>query len=228
MARSFSWLSFLALWLFAACMGLMEAAVVVYLRALGSGTGSELEQVHEMMRTLDTRLLLIERQREAATIVILLVAALLFSQRFAYRVLAFVLAFGIWDLTYYGFLRRMIGWPTTWTTLDVLFLIPNPWIAPVACPMLVAGSMVVFASLYLVLARTRALKSPHPTAWIGMTIGVALVLFSFMNSKDAYMRATGQIPRFGWSWFLGGYVLMVAAGVMMLIQLYREPKARFF
>lgn len=228
MSRAFSWLSFLALWVFAACMGLMEAAVVVYLRALGRDTGTELAQVQELLRTLDTRLLLIERQREAVTIMMLLVAAFLFSQRLAYRVLAFVLMFGIWDVTYYGFLRRMIGWPGSLTTLDVLFLIPSPWIAPVVSPLLVAGTMVVFASVYLALARTRALKSPHFGAWIAMTVGAALVLFSFLYAKDAYLSATDKLPRFGWPWFLGGYALMLVACIVMLIQLYREPKARFF
>ena len=228
MSRAFSWLSFLALWAFAASMGLLEAAVVVYLRALGRGAGTELAQVQELLRTLDTRLLLIERQREVVTIVMLLVPAFLFSERWAYRVLAFVLLFGVWDVTYYAFLRRMIGWPNSWTTLDVLFLIPSPWIAPVVCPLLIAGTMVVFAGVYLVLARTRAIKSPHLGAWIGMAVGAALVLFSFLYGKDAYVSATDQLPRFGWAWFLGGYALRLIACGVILIQLYREPKARFF
>ncbi len=229
MSRSFSWLNFLSLWLFASCMGLVEAAVVVYLRAVGGGgDGTELAQMQELLRALDSRLLFIERQREVATLVMLLVPAFLFSERFAYRVLAYVLAFGVWDLTYYAFLRGLIGWPAHWLVVDVMFLIPKPWIAPVACPLLVAGAMTIFATLYLMLARRRAIKSPHPFAWIALLLGIGLTLFSFMGTTAAYLKATEQMPRFGWVWFLGGFALMTVAAVAMLIQLYREPKARFF
>lgn len=228
MSRSFSWLSFLALWLFALCFGLVEAAVVVYLRAVGGTQGTELAQLHQLLHGLDARMLFIERQREAATIVMLLVPAFLFSERFAYRLLAYLLAFGVWDLTYYAFLRGFIGWPPQWTTLDVLFLIPKPWIAPVICPVLVAGGMVLFATLYLFLARTRAIKTPHAAAWGALFLGMALALYSFMSNTDAYLHATEQLPQFGWIAFGISYALLTVAAVIMLVQLYREPKARFF
>jgi hypothetical protein len=208
-------------------MGLGEAAVVVYLRAVGAG-GTDLTQIHEVLRALDARLLFIERQREAATLVMLLVPAVLFHERFAYRVLAFVLMFGVWDLSYYACLRGLIGWPGGWTTLDVLFLIPKPWIAPILCPALLAGAMVVFALLELLMARTRAIRSPHPLAWVALIAGTGLVLFSFTHQTDAYLRATDVPPNFSWRWFTAGYVLLVGGALSMLIQLYREPKARFF
>jgi hypothetical protein len=228
MARSFPWLNFLSLWLFAGCLGLMEAAVVVYLRALGSPGGSELAQLHELLRSVDLRLLWVEEQREVASIVLLLVPAYLFSERFPYRLLAYVLCFGVWDLTYYAFLRGFIAWPQHLMVLDVLFLIPRPWIAPVLCPVLLAAGMVVFASAYLFLARTRAIKSPHPGAWSALVAGVALVLYAFMGQTGAYQRATEQLPLFAWWWFSAGYALLLVAAGSMLIQLYREPKARFF
>jgi hypothetical protein len=209
-------------------MGLMEAVVVVYLRALGQNGGTELMQLHELVRALDPRLLFIERQREVATLVLLLVPAFLFSERFTYRLLAYVLGFGVWDLTYYLFLRGFIAWPAHWFVLDVLFLIPKPWIAPVLCPIMIAGSMVLFATLYLSLARTRAIKSPHPGAWLALVAGAGLTLFAFMGQSDAYMRASEQLPRFPWMLFGIGYMLMLFAVLWMLAQLYREPKARFF
>jgi hypothetical protein len=228
MSRAFSWLNFLALALFAACMGLMEAAIVVYLRALGGPQGTELAQLHQLLHSLDARLLFIERQREAATLVMLLVPAFLFSERFAYRLLAYLLGFGVWDLTYYAFLRGLIAWPPQWLTLDVLFLIPRPWIAPVLCTVLVSGGMVVFSTAYLFFARTRAIKTPHAVAWGSLFLGIALVLYSFMGTTKAYLQARDQVPQFGWFWFGLGYALLVAAALIMLVQLYREPKARFF
>ena len=228
MSRSFSWMSFLSLGLFAACMGLLEAAVVVYLRALGTPSGSELSQIHELIRSLDSRILFIERQRELATLVMLLVPAFLFSERFSYRVLAYFLGFGIWDITYYLFLHGFVGWPQHWSVLDVLFLIPRPWIAPVLCPVLVAAGMTLFCTAYLFMARTRAVKPPHPGAWAGLLAGGGLVLYAFIGQSDAYLRATDQLPRFPWPTFAIGYALMIVAAGWILVQLYREPKARFF
>jgi hypothetical protein len=181
-----------------------------------------------LVGSLDPRLLWVERQRELASLVMLLVPAYLFSERFSYRLLAYILGFGVWDLTYYAFLRGFIAWPPSWITLDVLFLVPRPWIAPVLCPVMIAAGMVAFAASYLALARRRALKTPHPGAWAALIVGMALVLYAFMGQSAAYMRATDPLPRFGWIWFGAGYVLLALAAVWMLTQIYREPKARFF
>jgi len=88
--------------------------------------------------------------------------------------------------------------------------------------------MTLFASAYLILARTRAIKSPHPAAWVALLVGAGLCLYAFMGKSELYLKASEQVPRFGWLWFGTGYGLIVIAAGMMLIQLYREPKARFF
>lgn len=228
MSRDFPWQNFLSLWLFAMCLGLMEAAVVVYLRALGLPGGSELAQLHELLRSVDTRLLWVEQQRELSTLALLLVPAYLFSGRFSYRLLSYVLCFGVWDLAYYVFLKGFLAWPEHWLVLDVLFLVPRPWIAPVLCPVLISGGMVLFASAYLFLARTRVVKSPHLVAWCALIAGGVLVLYAFLGQSGAYARATEKLPQFAWGWFGAGYGLLVLAAGWMLIQHYREPKARFF
>ena len=56
---------------------------------------------------------------------------------------AFFVAFTVWDLTYYLFLRVLTGWPTSLTDTDVFFLIPVPWLGPVATA--VVASAVVLA-----------------------------------------------------------------------------------
>jgi len=55
-----------------------------------------------------------------------------------------------------------------------------------------------------------------------------LILYSFIGGANAYRRAADQLPRFGWAWFAIGYALFLGSLIVILIQHYREPKARFF
>ena len=81
--------------------------------------------------------------REAATILMLAAVAVLAGRRFWHGVAAFFIAFTAWDLTYYLFLRVLTGWPTSLADTDVFFLIPVPWLGPVATA--VVASVVVLA-----------------------------------------------------------------------------------
>jgi hypothetical protein len=59
---------------------------------------------------------------------------------------AFLWAFAFWDISYYAGLWATIRWPTSLLDLDVLFLIPVPWIAQVWFPRLVSlMTMLVIA-----------------------------------------------------------------------------------
>jgi hypothetical protein len=53
--------------------------------------------------------------------------------------------FAVWDILYYAWLRVLIGWPPSLMTMDVLFLIPFVWVAPVLFPIAVSGVMMVLA-----------------------------------------------------------------------------------
>ena len=55
-------------------------------------------------------------------------------------------AFAFWDIFYYVWLYALLRWPSGPTTIDVLFLIPRPWIAPVFVPV-VASLLVIGAAL---------------------------------------------------------------------------------
>jgi hypothetical protein len=81
--------------------------------------------------------------REAATIVMLVVIAYLVGSTWPERAIFFLWTFAFWDLFYYVSLYILIKWPPTLTTIDVLFLIPKPWIAPVWFPVAVSSVTII-------------------------------------------------------------------------------------
>jgi hypothetical protein len=142
--------------LFAIAFGIVEAAVVVYLRAVlatSAGYGTSLSEVARFSfainaATIDpppvlpNSLLALEMCREAATMLMLFSLSLLAAEKRRERWPVFLWAFAIWDLTYYAALRATIGWPARFTDMDVLFLIPVPWISQVWFPILVSSLSV--------------------------------------------------------------------------------------
>jgi hypothetical protein len=87
---------------------------------------------------LPQSLLTIEVYREAATMIMLVSVALLAASRTSARWAAFLWVFALWDIAYYAGLWAAVRWPTSFTDLDVLFLIPVPWVAQVWFPLLVS------------------------------------------------------------------------------------------
>ena len=139
-------LSLLAL--FGIAMAHLEGVVVVYLRkALGI---LDSESNKESVEKFPERYLKIEMTREAATIIMLVVLAYLVGGSWIERGVFFLWTFAFWDLFYYLSLYILIRWPPKLTTIDVLFLIPKPWIAPVWFPVGVSGlTIIIIAALYL-------------------------------------------------------------------------------
>lgn len=139
-------LSLLAL--FGIAMAHLEGVVVVYLRkALGM---LDSESNRESLEKIAPSYLKIEMTREAATIIMLVVIAYLVGSTWLERGIFFLWTFAFWDLFYYLSLYILIKWPPTLKTIDVLFLIPKPWIAPVWFPIGVSSiTITVIAFLYL-------------------------------------------------------------------------------
>ena len=122
--------------LFGIAFGLVEAAVVIYLRA----AGGEAPGPHSSaFVVVPKHLLHFEIWREAATMIMLGAIAGLAGQSAKEKAVAFLWTFALWDLAYYGWLRVAIGWPQSLLTSDVLFLIPVPWLGQVWFPILVSG-----------------------------------------------------------------------------------------
>ena len=143
-----------ALILFAAAMGWLEGVVVVYIRGLiGLPRGEGMPAAAEVMRRIQTLpwLLPTEQTREIATLVMLAAVAWLAGHGLRARFGAFLVSFGVWDIVYYVALVALLGWPTSLTTMDLLFLIPpSPlWYQPVWAPVVIsAGMIAVGASLF--------------------------------------------------------------------------------
>ncbi len=91
--------------------GYMEAAVVVYLRALYYPEGFAFP-----LKTMPQSVLLTEIGRETATLIIMAATAMLASRRRQQRVAAFFFLFGIWDIFYYLFLKLLLDWPSSLDT----------------------------------------------------------------------------------------------------------------
>lgn len=159
----------LSLVIFSIAMAALEAAVVVYLRALYYP-----EEFTVGFRLIDERILLVEFAREAATLVMLISLGYIAGKNFNERLGWFLLSFAVWDIFYYAWLKVFIGWPATFLDWDILFLIPVTWIGPVAAPLICS---VVMIALSTVLLRTK--WSIPKTVWVFIIAGVILILFTF-------------------------------------------------
>lgn len=139
----------LLLAIFGIAMAHLEGVVVVYLRkALGM---LDSESNKESIEKFPKRYLTIEMTREAATIIMLFIIAYLTGGSWIDKAVFFLWTFAFWDLFYYLSLYILIKWPPKFTTIDVLFLIPKPWIAPVWFPIGVSGLTIVIIAVLAVL-----------------------------------------------------------------------------
>jgi hypothetical protein len=134
---------------FSIAFGYIESAVVVYLRAIFHPNGFHFPMQVFALTAQGRHLLLTEIGREAATLVLILTAAWLFSRKRQETVAYFMLIFAVWDIFYYVWLKVLLDWPATLLDWDILFLIPMAWASPVLYPVLVSIAMFLFAAAIL-------------------------------------------------------------------------------
>lgn len=79
--------------------------------------------------------------------IVLVSVTLLTASSTSARCAAFLWLFALWDIAYYAGLWLTVRWPASLTDLDVLFLIPVPWIAQVWFPLAVSGLTVLAIAL---------------------------------------------------------------------------------
>ena len=133
---------YVALTLYAAAMALVEAACVVSLKRLYFPEG----WAAPFHRIPDSGLRL-EQWREVATLVMIAAIASLGRPRLRIALARGLWVFGLWDLLYYAFLRLLTGFPSRFQDLDLVFLVPGPWVAPVWTACLVSIACVVSAQV---------------------------------------------------------------------------------
>ncbi|RLD51454.1 MAG: hypothetical protein DRJ05_18395 [Bacteroidetes bacterium] len=170
-------------------MGFMETAVVVYLRKIYYPEGFQFPLV-----TLDKSILLTELFREAATLIMLLGAGIFTGRNRLEKFGFFIYSFAVWDISYYIFLKTLLGWPASLLTWDVLFLIPVTWVGPVLGPVINSFTMILLAltiTWFLDKKDSIAIKSIE---WLLLIFGSITVIISYTLDYSRYM-----INAFGFS-----------------------------
>lgn len=126
---------------FALAFAFAEAATVVFLKKLYFPEGW-----HAPFHPIPADGLLVEQCREAATLV--MIAAVAFAGRPGARegMARALWIFGLWDASYYAWLRALTPFPAGLFDLDVVFLIPHAWVFPVWVPLLVSLAAMTAAA----------------------------------------------------------------------------------
>ena len=211
---------------FAIAMAWVEAASVYYIRALVD----RIEPYQPNPLPINDALGYVELWREAATLVMLATLGTLAGRTWRHRAGYAALAFGVWDVFYYVFLRIMTGWPRTLLDWDILFLLPLPWWGPVIAPVSIALLMILWGTL-----ETQS-DDPAPDprwAWAFASVGIALALGVFMTDawralpggRDAVM--TVLPTTFNWPLFWVALLLMAVPALQHLAFLFpRRPAFR--
>jgi len=208
---------------YAVAMAYVEAAVVVYLRAVYG-----IEDLLRDLPPLPDRFTPVELGREGATLVMLLAVGWLAGRSRQARLGYAVFAFGLWDIFYYVWLYVLLGWPAGLLEWDLLFLIPLPWWGPVLSPVLIALLLVVGGGLAVARAARGEPLGVTARGWAVAGAGVLLALYVFMadavgalpGGVEAVSRA--RPTRFDWPLFL----LALAGMAAPLVEAWRrEPGA---
>jgi hypothetical protein len=149
---------------------------------------------------------LTELGREFATLVMLAAVALLHARNFRQWFAGFMIAFAVWDIFYYVFLKVLIDWPASLWTWDILFGLPVPWAGPVITPLLVAAEMTAGGVLILWAERSDAPIELGMGHWAAIGGGGLIVVTAFC--WDFRNIADGGTPNpFNWPLFILGNVV---------------------
>ena len=193
-------------------MAWVEAACVYYLRVMTD----RIDPYQEQPLPLQGLLGHVELVREAATLIMLLMVGMLAARTWPRRLAYTVIAFGIWDIFYYVFLRIISDWPRSPFDWDVLFLLPLPWWGPVLAPVCIALLMIIWGTLATQVAESTPAAAFTRMVWVMSALGIALALYVFMaasiRSIPQGLDATRSVlpTSFNWSLFCAALTLMAA------------------
>jgi hypothetical protein len=177
-------LAYILIWtgIFAAAMAFPESAVVVYLRALYYPEGFAFP-----LKVMDQSILVTEIFREAATLIMLFTIAIIATKSRIARFAVFIYTFAIWDIFYYIYLFFLIGWPSSFFTWDLLFLIPITWVGPVLAPVINSLTMILLA--VIILHHKAKDRTFHLTffEWFLLITGSLIMIFVYTRPYVSYL-----------------------------------------
>jgi len=167
--------------------------------------------------------------REAATLVMLLAVGGIAGRTRTTRLGYTAMAFGIWDIFYYVFLKIIYDWPKSLFDWDILFLIPLPWWGPVIAPVSIAVLMIVWGTLVTL----DGVRDPVPAGtsiwWRVNALGTVLALYVFMAdsfhavSRGVTVPGTVLPTVFNWPLFALAVTLMAAPVAQLAWRLMLPP-----
>lgn len=218
--------------IFALAMGIFEGSVVVYLRALYYPNGFEFP-----LQVMENQIIITELIREFASLFMLLSVGILAGKTIAQRFGWFLYSFAVWDIIYYGFLYLILGWPESFLTWDILFLLPVTWTGPVIAPILISCLMILLG-LLLNQFDVKIRKKD----WFILICGSFVVFLSFIwdycrfliknitrdfsgNFSDKIVELSTQyIPdSFPWFIFIIGFITIVS-GITIIFVHHKKHK----
>lgn len=195
--------------IFSIAMGLLETAVVVYLREIYYPNGFSFPLV-----PIENKIAITELLREAATIIMLITLGMITGKNTAEKFAWFIFSFAIWDIFYYIFLKVLLNWPATILDWDILFLIPVPWVGPVLAPCIISVLMILLAITLLRKSEEDKMKSLSKTDWMLLITGSLILIFSFTidyfmyvnsidksNKNELLAELSKYIPK-SYNWFI--------------------------
>jgi hypothetical protein len=214
--------------LYAIAMAWVESAVVFYLRSMIDRIEPHQPDPLPVIGGFAS----VELPREFATLVMLFAVGFLAGRTWRARIGYAAIAFGVWDIFYYVFLKIMCGWPHSLLDWDILFLLPLPWWGPVLAPVLISLLLIFWGTLASQFERNQPSGLSNWHAWILNFAGVVLALYVFMadsiaaSSRGLDAICTALPEKFNWPAFYVALGLMSAPLVQAGRQLLARRPAR--
>ncbi len=196
---------FIIVVLFTIAFAYIEAAVVVYLRAIFHPNGFDFPLEIFSVSPIWRKLLLIEIGREAATLVVIFTGSSLSGRNGQQRAAYFLTIFAVWDLFYYVWLKVLLDWPASIMDWDVLFLIPVTWASPVLAPVLVSLAMLAFAVVILYLDSEQKVVRLSRFEELGFFVACLIIVISFCIA-GLHITKPNFAYYFSWPMFLAGLI----------------------
>jgi len=192
-------------------MAWVESASVYYLRVLVDRVEPYQPTPLPMQGVLGG----VELAREAATLIMLATLGALAGSTLAARVSYTAIAFGVWDILYYVFLRIISGWPASLFDWDVLFLLPLPWWGPVLAPVCIASLMIAWGTLVTQrhdrMPATRLTQASWGVSGAGILLALGVFMADSIHTLPGGLDTVRQVLPTAFNWPVFGAALLLMA-----------------